>query len=278
MINYFQLGLGLMLSAFIGGLAFWRRSLSASGWLGAVLVGTLTFGFGGWAWGLTLVTFFVTSSLLSHYKETLKEQRAAEKFAKGGRRDLAQALANGGLAALCAVAYALSGRHPALLAAFAGLLATVTADTWATELGVLSPSAPRLITSGRPVEPGTSGGISLAGTAAAAAGALLIGLILTLLLLAEGQIFGGAPTAQWWIVPTALIGGIGGALIDSLLGATIQAIYRYPDGRETERRFGRDGQPNTFVRGLPWLGNDLVNLISSVAGAAIAVLAWAVLR
>ncbi|HMQ30656.1 MAG TPA: DUF92 domain-containing protein [Chloroflexaceae bacterium] len=267
MIDMAQITLGLALSTAIGGLAYWRRSLTTSGWLGAVLVGTLTFGFGGWAWGLTLIAFFVSSSALSHYKESLKERRAAEKFAKGGRRDLWQALANGGLGALCAVAYALAGRPTALLAAFAGLMATVTANTWATELGVLSPHRPRLITSGRPVAPGTSGGVSPLGTVASAAGALLIGFILFALLVAEGAPAGGTA----WVVAAALAGGVAGALIDSLMGATVQAIYAYPDGRETERRVARDGRPNSFVRGWPWLNNDLVNLISSVAGGLVAV-------
>ncbi len=262
-----QLGLGLMLSTAIGGLAYWRRSLSPSGWFGAVIVGTLTFGFGGWSWGLTLIAFFVTSSLLSHYKESVKERRAAEKFSKGGRRDMWQAMANGGLGALCAVAYAFAGRPTALLAAFVGLMATVTADTWATELGVLSPHKPRLITTGRPVEPGTSGGVTLVGTSAAGVGAILIGLILFVLLVLEG-----APAATtWWVLPAALVGGLSGALIDSWLGATVQAIYAYPDGRETERTVARDGRPNTFVRGWPWLNNDMVNLLSSVAGALIAI-------
>lgn len=265
MINYSQIGLGLIFSIAIGGLAYQRRSLSASGWLGAVIVGTLTFGFGGWAWGLTLIAFFVSSSALSHYKEGLKERRAAEKFSKGGRRDLGQALANGGLAALCAFAYAALGQPVALLAAFAGLMATVTADTWATELGVLSPHKPRLITSGRTVEPGTSGGVTLVGTSAAAAGALLIGMLFWgLLRLEHGE-------AGLWVVLGALLGGLGGALIDSFLGATVQAIYAYPDGRETERRVARDGTPTTFLRGWQWLNNDMVNLLSSVAGALIAV-------
>lgn len=265
MINYSQIGLGLLFSVAIGGLAYQRRSLTASGWLGAVLVGTITFGFGGWAWGLTLIAFFISSSALSHYKESLKERRAAEKFAKGGRRDIWQALANGGLAALCAIAYAALGQPVALLAAFAGLMATVTADTWATELGVLSPHKPRLITSGRTVEPGTSGGVTLFGTASAAAGALLIGAILWALLRVEHG------SAGLWIMPAALLGGLGGALIDSFLGATVQAIYAYPDGRETERRVARDGRPTTFLRGWAWLNNDMVNLLSSVAGALIAV-------
>jgi len=267
MIDLMQIGLGFVLSIVIGGIAFARRSLSESGWLGAILVGTLTFGFGGWPWGLTLIVFFVSSSILSHYKESIKERRAAEKFAKGGRRDFFQTVANGGLGALCAVAYALGNQPPALLAAFVGLMATVTADTWATELGVLSPHQPRLITTRQPVPPGTSGGVTLMGTTAAAAGGLLIGITMFLfswLTLPDGSL-------PWWMIVAGLLGGLGGALFDSLLGATVQAIYVYPDGRETERRIARDGTPNRFLRGWRWMDNDLVNLISSIGGAVIAI-------
>jgi uncharacterized protein (TIGR00297 family) len=267
MIDLVQIGLGFVLSIVIGGIAFARRSLSESGWLGAILVGTLTFGFGGWPWGLTLIVFFVSSSILSHYKESIKERRAAEKFAKGGRRDFFQTIANGGLGALCAVAYALGNQPPALLAAFVGLMATVTADTWATELGVLSPHQPRLITTRQPVPPGTSGGVTLMGTTAAAAGGLLIGI--TMFLFSWLMLPGGS--LPWWMIVAGLLGGLGGALFDSLLGATVQAIYVYPDGRETERRIARDGTPNRFLRGWRWMDNDLVNLISSIGGAVIAI-------
>ena len=146
-----RLLVGLLLSLLIGWLAYRRGSLTRSGWLGAVLTGTLTFGFGGFGWGAVLITFFVTSTLLSRFKQRYKEQVAGEKFEKGGRRDLMQALANGGLGALLAVVYGLGGEAGAVLAAFAGALATVTADTWATELGVLNRSAPRLVTTMQPV-------------------------------------------------------------------------------------------------------------------------------
>jgi uncharacterized protein (TIGR00297 family) len=268
-----QIGLSLLLSATIGGLAYWRQSLTAGGWLGAILTGTATMGFGGWAWGFALVAFFVSSSALSHYKERVKEQRAAEKFAKGGRRDLIQALANGGVGALIALIYALLDGPPLLLALFVGVMATVNADTWATELGVLSPHRPRLITTGRPVEPGTSGGITLLGTSAAAAGGLLIGGVMLV-----GLALGASTTQTlWWLLPAALLGGVGGAMVDSLLGATVQAIYRYPNGKETERVVGRDGTPNSFVRGWRWMNNDLVNLGSSLVGGLVAVLVYLVL-
>jgi uncharacterized protein (TIGR00297 family) len=256
---------GLLLSALIGWLAYRRGSLTRSGWLGAVLTGTLTFGAGGLACGAALVVFFVTSSALSKYRQAQKERIAGEKFEKGGRRDLLQALANGGAAALLALAYGLSGGSPELLAAFAGVLATVTADTWATELGVLSARPPRLITTLRPTAPGTSGGVSGPGMAASAAGALTIGVTIAL---AIGLSVGAW---DWRLLVAALTGGVAGSLCDSLLGATAQAIYHSPSG-ETERRRGSDGTPNTLVRGWPWMNNDLVNFLSSLAGGAVA---WA---
>jgi uncharacterized protein (TIGR00297 family) len=180
-------------------------------------------------------------------------------------------MANGGLAALLAAVYGLSGQE-LLFVAFVGVMATVTADTWATELGVLSTQPPRLITSGRVVEPGTSGGVSAVGTLAAAAGACCVGLIAIVMRLLEQQLSGDIGGFAWWLLPAALIGGLGGALFDSLLGASWQAIYSSPDGRHTERPYARDGRPNTFHRGLRWLNNDAVNFLSSVAGAVLAVL------
>jgi uncharacterized protein (TIGR00297 family) len=265
-----QLSLGLLLSALIGYFGYRRRSLSPSGVLGAVLVGTTIFGLGGWAWGTLLVVFFVSSSALSHFKEARKAA-LAEKFSKGSRRDLAQALANGGAAALLAIANAL-WPHPAWWAAFAAAVATVNADTWATELGVLSAAPPRLITTGRPVAAGTSGGLTRLGTLAALGGAALIGLVAAVFHLAAGR-----PAAEAAaLLAIVALAGLLGSLVDSLLGATVQSIY-YCDrcAQETERHpTHRCGSPTRHLRGWRWLDNDLVNFISSVAGAAGAGVVW----
>jgi uncharacterized protein (TIGR00297 family) len=255
---------GLVLSALIGGLAYRRGSLSRGGWLGAIITGTLTFGFGGWTWGLTLIAFFVTSSALSHFRQAQKLLLAGEKFEKGSRRDLLQTLANGGAGALLALIYALGGEPTALLALFGGIMATVTADTWATELGVLSPHPPRLITTGRFVEPGISGGISAYGLAASIGGALTIGIATALLYFLERGVWLAA-------LPAALLlGGVVGSLADSLLGATVQAIYRAPSGDETERAVALTGEPHIPLRGWRGMNNDGVNFVSSLIGGAVA--------
>ena len=263
MVDIPRIAAGLVLSAFIGAVAYRRHSLDRSGWLGAIITGTATFGFGGWTWGSVLIVFFVTSSALSHFRQAQKQRIAGEKFEKGGRRDLWQALANGGAGAALALAYVLTGEPIVLLAAYVGVMATVTADTWATEIGVLSPHPPRLITSGRIVAPGTSGGVTLYGTGASAGGALLIGAATLLFMAAERGV---------WLVallPAALVGGVVGSLVDSLLGATVQAMYLSPTG-ETEKRASRDGVRYPLLRGWRWMNNDMVNFLSSLAGGAAA--------
>jgi uncharacterized protein (TIGR00297 family) len=268
-----QLIAGLTLSALSALIAFRKHALTASGAAGAILVGTLTFGFGGWAWGLVLVAFFVLSSVLSRYRHTDKRE-LTDKFLKGSRRDLGQVLANGGAAAIISLFYS-SYPTSALLAAFLGAVATVNADTWGTELGVLSPTPPRLITTGRRVPAGTSGGITLLGTAASTLGALFIGLVGYLLLCVSAVVVENSPLELSWIIPTALFSGLLGSLFDSLLGATVQGIYYCAAcDAETEQQTHRCGLRTNHLRGWRWLNNDVVNLLSSVAGAALAVAIW----
>ncbi|HRN67508.1 MAG TPA: DUF92 domain-containing protein [Promineifilum sp.] len=265
------LALGLVLSLLIAFLAWRRDSLSQSGAVGALVVGTLIFGLGGWVWGVLLAVFFISSSLLSHFKEREKAA-VAEKFEKGHRRDMGQVLANGGLGAVIALLSVVvpESAVPAgtWFFLFLGVMATVTADTWATELGTLSKGAPRLITNGRAVEVGTSGGVSPLGTGVSFAGGLLIGLTAGLLAPVSGLL-------PWsTALPVALIGALSGAtgsLIDSLMGATIQQIY-YCDtcAKETERRLHRCGTTTRPLRGWAWMHNDMVNLISSLGGGLVA--------
>lgn len=260
-----QILLGLFLSALIGYFGYRRGSLSKSGVLGAMLVGTAIFGFGGWTWGILLIVFFVSSSALSHFKASRKES-LAEKFSKGSQRDLAQALANGGAGALIAVAN-FFWPHPLWWAAFVGALATVNADTWATEIGVLSKAQPRLVTNGKLVEVGTSGGITLDGTLAALAGSALIGLVSSLSL---------SFSLSFSFFFLSSLSGLLGSLFDSFLGATVQAIYFCDNCNiETERHpMHTCGHPTRLSRGWRWLDNDWVNFVSSLVGSAVAVGGW----
>ncbi len=257
---------GVLWAAGIAWAAYRARSLSPSGALAAWLEGSAILGLGGWAWGVLLLAFFVSSSALSRWARARKRAAAAEKFAKGSRRDAGQVLANGGLAALLAALAGLRGADsPVLWTAFAAALATATADTWATEVGVLHPR-PRHVLTGRAVPPGTSGGVSALGWLAALAGAGFLAA------LAAWLAPPGASAARIGLAVT--LGGLGGSAVDSLLGATLQAMFYCPRcAKETEQHpvHLRCGTPTVYRRGWRWLTNDGVNALAILSGALLAV-------
>lgn len=265
-----QVVIGLIASTVVAFVAHRRDALTTSGALGAIIVGTITFGFGGWVWGAVLIAFFALSTALSRYRHADKRE-LADKFAKGAQRDMGQVLANGGLAALVSLLY-FSSPVPALLAAFLGSMATVNADTWGTEIGVLSREPPRLITTGRRVPVGTSGGITVLGTVASTLAALFIGVLTYLLMCIEALRMGSSALRLAWIVPTALFSGLLGSLFDSLLGASVQGIYYCAKCEtQTEKEVHSCGLRTTHHRGWRWLNNDMVNLLSSLSGALVAI-------
>ena len=258
-----QILVGFLLGIVVGYLAYRVSALSAGGAVAASLVGGAIFGLGGMPWATLLLVFFISSSLLSRVykrrKSTLKE-----KFAKGSQRDYAQVLANGGLGALLVLIHWFNPDQIGLWIAFVGSMAAVNADTWGTELGVLSASPPRLITNWKEVEKGTSGGVTLLGYLASFGGAMIIG------------IFAAIFISRAMVIMIAVFGGLVGATVDSILGATVQGIFYCPKcEKETESHpVHHCGTETTYVRGWRWLNNDLVNLICSLVGAGIAVGFW----
>ncbi|MCM3079831.1 DUF92 domain-containing protein [Brevibacillus invocatus] len=265
--------IGLACSAGIAGAAYSKRSLSGSGFLAAVMLGTVMYALGSVIWFGSLIAFFVSSNFWSKWKKHAKKE-AESSYEKTGTRDAGQVLANGGLGLLLCVAN-WAYPHPIWWYAFLGVMAAVTADTWATEIGGLSRTPPRSIKTGRRVSPGTSGGISGLGMGASLAGGLFIGTVAWLLLAMPGQ---AAPDAVAEMLrPAAWIGiaglaGLIGSLTDSWIGATWQQMYRCDAcGREIEQA-RHCGRPAVRVRGRFGWNNDAVNVAGSLAGGASAVL------
>ena len=166
--------------------------LTRRGAAAALAVGLATIWGFGWRGALLLLAFFVLSTLLSR---------------RSTARNARQVMANGGIAALAA----LAGNW----AWFAGALAAANADTWSTEIGSRSRTTPRLITNGDRVPVGTDGGMTLLGTAGGIAGAAFVAG-LSFLLGQRGAL-------------AIAVAGIAGMLVDSLLGAAVQGKVRWMD-------------------------------------------------
>lgn len=246
-----QAGLGAIFAAVVAALAYRARALSAGGAAAAFAVGAIVFGSGGWPAAAVLFAFFIPSSLLSRIGGARK--RAIDK--RSAARSGWQVLANGGVAALCALAAAHGGASAA--AAFAGAFAAASADTWGTEIGTLAKMPPRSILTFEPVPAGLSGGVTAAGTLAEIAGALGVALVAWAL---------GA--GAWWVIAA---GGVAGALADSVIGASAQELRYCPQcERECETDPHACGTRTILRRGAPWISNDTVNACATAIGAITA--------
>jgi uncharacterized protein (TIGR00297 family) len=264
-----KLLLGALIAASVTGVAYGFRLLTLGGAISAFVLGTLVFGLGGWSWSIILIVFFVSSSGLSFlFKQ--RKRSVEEKYAKGSKRDHGQVIANGGVACVFLLAHIFFPDSVLPWIGFSAALAAANADTWATELGVLSLRNPVLITTGKRVEPGTSGGISLAGTLASAAGALLIGLGAFLLWPSELNLIN--KTSRILFSLLIVLGGVFGSLVDSWLGAKVQAIYFCSScSKETEKHpLHGCGTVTTRLRGAAWMNNDWVNGFCTLSGALLA--------
>ncbi|RMI04604.1 MAG: DUF92 domain-containing protein [Calditrichaeota bacterium] len=251
---------GVLLGALTAGASLRVGFLSPSGAAAAFLLATVVFGLGGWTWAVPILVFFIPSSLLSRVGSGRKALPAAV-FEKGSRRDFGQVLANGGVAGGLVILH-LFFPAPVLYGMYVAALAAAGADTWATELGILSPLPPRRITTGRRVPPGTSGGVTAVGLLGGLGGAAVVAL--------SGW---GFMENGGWVLPAAItVCGFIGSLVDSLVGATLQAQYRCPVcGRITEKAIHCADAPAELISGHPRLTNDGVNFICTLSGA----LCWA---
>jgi len=249
---------GLVFGVLVASAAYYAKALTSSGAISAAILGTLILGLGGWSWAVILLLFFVSSSLLS-YAFKGKKTILVEKHSKGHRRDSWQVIANGGAAGVFVVLHSIFPDNPHIWAAFCASLAAANADTWATELGAISKTLPRLVSNWKQVEMGTSGGVTLIGTLSAVAGALVIGL--------GAFIF--QPNVL--LIPVVTIAGLLGSLVDSLLGATIQAGYKCSKcNKETEKYPTHScGGQTILIRGISWLNNDWVNLTCTITGGIL---------
>lgn len=230
-----RLGVGLGLNAAIALPAYLARSIDGPGAVCAILIGaSITAGLG--LPGLALmVAFFVIGSLVTKLGYRTKAARGIAQE-KGGARGWRNAWANGGVPAALAVLAGMAppGPRDVLAIAYAAAVATAAADTCSSEIGKAFGRRTYLITTLRPVPPGTEGAVSLEGTLAGLVGALAVG--------AAGVVTG---LMGWSAALLVAVAGLLGSLAESVLGTV------------AERR--------------GWMDNDLLNAANTAIGALCAV-------
>jgi uncharacterized protein (TIGR00297 family) len=227
---------GLVANGAIAALALFARTIDLPGALSAVGIGTaITAGLG--LPGLALmVAFFVIGSAATRLGYAQKVARGIAQE-RGGARGWRHAWANGGVPAFLALMAGLSAPplRDLLVLAYAAAVATAAADTCSSEVGKAFGRRTFLVTTLRPVPPGTEGAISLEGTLGGLGGAILVA--------ATGALLG-------------LYGGSAAALIAlaGLLGSLAESVV----GTVAEKR--------------GWLDNNLLNALNTAIGAVLVVL------
>jgi uncharacterized protein (TIGR00297 family) len=183
-------------------------------------------------------------------------------FDKTGARDYRQVLANGATGTVSTLLFVFTG-WPGWYLVYLAAMSEACADTWATEIGTLSKHPPRYILNLQKVEPGRSGGITMLGTSAALAGSFLTVFSGFLIVLNSSSM-----TMDLGMLILCTVMGFLGSIVDSILGASVQAQYRHHStGKITEKAIGKDGRENTHTTGLKFINNDTVNFLSTASAA-----------
>ncbi len=249
---------GMALIAFI---AYSLKSLTIGGAVSAFFMGLIilwTLGFAGF---FLFFLFFISCTIVGKISKKIKSGynggEVAEK--KGHTRDFMQVLANGLMATIAALIWTFSFETKALVM-FGAVVAEATSDTFAGEIGRLSKKQPVSILNFKTVPKGLSGGVTALGTAAALLSSASIALFWYL----------------WFydvtVLQAALVGALGfaGCLVDSYLGAGVQAIYYDSKAKQFSEDSEKDGRKLELSRGIRWVDNDVVNLISNIFSGVFA--------
>jgi uncharacterized protein (TIGR00297 family) len=195
--------------------AVFGRALTPYAGAVAAVFGTVIVLFVGFPYLALLVLFVAASALATRYRFDEKKRQALQE-GRSGERGVSNVVAHIVLPTAIAVA---GGVAPPLLSSsatpllFSSALAFGASDTFASEFGVLAGHA-KSILSGRPVPPGTNGGVSQLGQLFAVVGAATTAVVGLLLYWAFHT---PLPNPVLFVVTVAVAGFVG-CQVDSVLG------------------------------------------------------------
>lgn len=274
---------GVGIVALIGLTALYLNVLTKDGFLAGLLIGVPILIFGGFDNFLLLLVFLIIGSILSRIGKNIKNMYnpVGERV---GTRAWPNVVANGFWPMMSSVLIYFSQDSFVKIAwelFFIGSLASMVADTSATEIGMLSREKPRIITEpNNAVDPGVSGGITILGTVASICVTLIFGLLAYLISgfnpLTKLTLIGFSPLiylrgSETWILLIIVLSGVLGNVLDSVLGATVQVKYRCLSCGKYVENPVHCGVEAEYIEGIRFIDNHMVNFISSFAGGVIAV-------
>lgn len=263
--------LAIILAGLVSSIAFSFKFLKPSGSVATFILATIIFSIGGWMWTIPILTFFILSSLLSTFNKS-KKSFADSITVKGDVRDYVQVIANGCVPAFIIFIYFFDPDFKWFII-YLSAIASVTADTWSSEIGILSKKNPRNILTFKSEPHGTSGAVTLLGTLGGIIGAGVIASFVFLLPQSASN-FQNHPII---IIVIIILSGVVGNFIDSVLGASVQAKYACEICGKMTEKIQHCDSPARFMRGIRWINNDTVNFLCGLSGAVIALILYSLL-
>lgn len=277
----YALGTALIASTLLAVRATRKKTLTRAGSITGFVVGFLLVSTG--MRGMILFYFYQLGSMATKYKKSIKSHKDAT-ILHSAVRGSGQVLSVSALATILSLWHAMQygaerpirfdnndstsngNENAAASCVTCGILAhhaTSLADTLASEMGILAARSPVLIT--RPwkkVPAGTNGGITVNGLFWSLVGGVLIGMFYVLTDYAMGTM----PIKAVATISFGGLCGLLGSLLDSILGALLQATYYDTDEKKiyhadgAARRTGKNALK--LICGVNLLTNEQVNLVS----------------
>lgn len=254
--------IGFGVSLLVAGVAYHQKSLNFSGLIAAIIFGTLIYTFGQLLVWSALIAFFVSSSVLT--RQHTKKDADMINIQRMGR-NYKQVIANALVATVFVVLYFYL-KHDILLIASIVSIASSNSDTWGSEIGILSKGKTYSILSFKPVQKGSSGGVSYQGLVASFLGSALIAIIFSIF---YGIRFGFMGTTIMYHILIITLGGFFGSIIDSYLGIIAQAKYQGVNSGLIYEFKKTSFEPTKKVSGFGFIDNDMVNLMSGLLAATL---------
>ena len=236
--------------------AYLKKQLTLVATITAFLVGIILYFCGGWLLLTALYTFFVSAVIASNIKKSYKKKTISGIHEKTGKRDFVQVIANSLIAVILAIVYFIT-KEQILLIAVLIAFACYNADSWASELGIISKKNPRFILGFKKAQKGVSGAVTLLGIVYSILGSLIIAILYFLF---KGE--------NIYLVILISLYGFLGAIMDSVLGQVFQALYYDEENKKyTEKKDG-----NKKVKGYSIINNDTVNFLAPLISVTIYIL------
>ncbi len=258
--NLIDVLLGLSMVLLFGLLSLSKRAVDFAGLVAGIVVGSTYVFVGGLMAFIPLLTFFLLASIFTKYKYSIKMKKgAAEK--RQGARSWNNVVSNGLPPFIFLVLWKIFSSQ-AFLLAFLSAIAADLSDTLSNEIGTLSHTDPILLFSWKRVPAGTSGAVSVKGT--------LAGLIAPIIISIEAIPFLGL---NWYLL-IPIFAGFMGNLMDSVLGATLEAKYRCPICDKMIEEKYHCGVPAELVKGVSFVNNDVVNASISVFAGILGIVLY----